>query len=129
LRLGRWVVDVPFAQGTLAMGRPGKEPFPEEDTALLERFTGVFALAYARFLDFQQLEEQNAQIREANRLKSDFLNRMSHDLRTPMNAIKGYVAVLLRKTRDTLEGRQYANLEKIKQSSENMLKRVRRTGS
>lgn len=43
-----------------------------------------------------QLEKQAVQLRralqqaeEANRAKSDFLSRMSHDIRTPMNAILG----------------------------------------
>ena len=70
---------------------------------------------------YRQIQEQNAQIQEANRLKSDFLARMSHDLRTPMNAIIGYVRILLRKTRDQLDERQYRNLESVSVSAQNLL--------
>ena len=70
---------------------------------------------------YQQIQEQNAQIQEANRLKSDFLARMSHDLRTPMNAIIGYVRILLRKTRGQLDERQYRNLENVNTSAQNLL--------
>lgn len=48
----------------------------------------------------QQLELQSKQLTEAlemaekaNRAKSDFLSRMSHDIRTPMNAIIGMVNI------------------------------------
>ena len=59
------------------------------------------------------LADANNEIQMATRRKSDFLARMSHDLRTPMNAIVGYTRILLRRARDVLEERQYRNLENI----------------
>ena len=70
---------------------------------------------------YAQIQEQNLQIQEANRLKSDFLARMSHDLRTPMNAIIGYTRIMLRKTREQLDDRQYRNLENVQVSANNLL--------
>jgi len=46
---------------------------------------------------------------------------MSHDLRTPLNAIIGYSRILLRKTRENLDDRQYRNLENIGVSAANLL--------
>ena len=54
----------------------------------------VFA-AYSRLLN-QQMEELEAARQEAihaNRAKSEFLSNMSHDIRTPMNAIVGMTAI------------------------------------
>lgn len=39
------------------------------------------------------LEEAYASLNKANRAKSDFLSKMSHDIRTPMNAIMGMTAI------------------------------------
>ena len=43
----------------------------------------------------EKIKKQNAQLKKLNRIKSDFLNVTSHELRTPMVAIKGYVQLLL----------------------------------
>jgi len=52
-------------------------------------------------------QEANARLKDAltaaeaaNRAKSDFLSRMSHDIRTPMNAIIGFSTLLLRNASD-----------------------------
>lgn len=68
-----------------------------------------------------ELATANEQVREATRLKSEFLARMSHDLRTPMNAIIGYTRLLLRKASGNLDERQLANLENIQTSAHNLL--------
>jgi len=112
---------VPFEYGMIWML---SQESSEAYVSTAQRLAGPLSLAYLRTQDFEELEQQNREIQAANRLKSDFLNRMSHDLRTPMNAIKGYVALLLRKTRDALDDRQFGNLEKIKQGSDNMLQLI-----
>ena len=43
----------------------------------------------------QELEEALRAAEEANRAKSRFLSSMSHDIRTPMNAIAGMTAIAL----------------------------------
>ncbi|MFC1525894.1 ATP-binding protein [Candidatus Latescibacterota bacterium] len=110
---------VPFAQGMLYVGSPA--PLPEEDLSLVQEVATAFSVAYARYLDFEQLEEQNREIQENTRNKSEFLSRMSHDLRTPMNAIIGYTRILLRRLKGCVEERQYGNLENIQTSADNLL--------
>ncbi len=61
------------------------------------------------------LEEANA----ANAAKTDFLSRMSHDIRTPMNAIIGITALALDETDDPLAVE--ANLAKINSASHFLL--------
>ncbi len=67
----------------------------------------------------QQLEEALAAARSANEAKSNFLSNVSHDIRTPMNAIVGF-SVLLEKDSDNPEKvREYT--QKIKSSSQHLL--------
>lgn len=69
----------------------------------------------------RELEIANQQVLEANRRKSQFLAGMSHQLRTPMNAILGFTRLVLRRAGDQLPERQHENLTKVKESAENLL--------
>ncbi len=48
-----------------------------------------------------ELEEARDEAIRANRSKSEFLSNMSHDIRTPMNAILGYTMILKKHVTDT----------------------------
>jgi two-component system sensor histidine kinase/response regulator len=65
---------------------------------------------------------ENAEAREAaeaaNRAKSDFLARMSHEVRTPMNGVIGMLELL---ARTSLTGEQKHYIRAIDQSSETLL--------
>ena len=49
-----------------------------------------------------ELEAARAEAERANRAKSDFLSNMSHDIRTPMNAIVGMTAIASAKPQDAV---------------------------
>ncbi|MDE6850406.1 MAG: response regulator [Clostridia bacterium] len=69
--------------------------------------------------NLKQLEEAKATAEEANKAKSDFLSNMSHDIRTPMNAIVGMTAIAVANMDDK---EQVANcLKKISLSSRHLL--------
>ena len=110
--------NVSFTHGVLAVS--GGE-LTENEMKIVEELTEALSLGYLRFLDIQRLEEQNIQIQEATRHKSEFLARMSHDLRTPMNAIIGFTRILLRRAKDVLDKRQFRNLDNIRISANNLL--------
>ncbi len=56
----------------------------------------------------QELNEALQIARAANKSKSNFLSNMSHDIRTPMNAIIGFTTLLSRETTDPLT-KEYAD--------------------
>ncbi len=66
-----------------------------------------------------ELESALALAEQANRAKTTFLNNMSHDIRTPMNAIIGFTS--LAKTHIDNKERVEDYLDKITQSSNHLL--------
>lgn len=57
----------------------------------------------------------------ANRTKSDFLALLSHEFRTPLQAIFGYTEVLEREIHGPLTDAQRSDLRRIQQSQQHML--------
>lgn len=68
-----------------------------------------------------ELEKSAEQAKNANEAKTRFLFNMSHDIRTPMNAIVGFSCLLEKNLRNERKAKEY--LEKI-QSSSNLLLRI-----
>lgn len=64
-------------------------------------------------------KEALANAEEANRAKSDFLSSMSHDIRTPMNAVIGMTTLALAHLDDHARTEDYLN--KIASSSQHLL--------
>ena len=125
-RIGEYAVtNVPFKHGMVGFR---VREYNDEYVVIVRELTEALSLGYLRFLDFQHLEEQNREIQENTRRKSDFLARMSHDLRTPMNAIIGYTRLLLRKAQGKLDSRQLRNLENIDTSAHNLLNLINEAG-
>ncbi|MBI4531578.1 MAG: PP2C family protein-serine/threonine phosphatase, partial [Candidatus Latescibacteria bacterium] len=58
----RWIVNVPSPRWTLTMNSRASEPFSQEEIRLLERFAKVVSIGYARFIDFQRVEETQSQL-------------------------------------------------------------------
>ena len=76
--------------------------------------TGIFMMRYAR-----QMNRKNKQLQEANEVRSEFLSRMSHDIRTPMNGILGLLDIADRYADDPAQTRLYH--AKIHKASEYLL--------
>ncbi len=67
----------------------------------------------------EQLEEALEIARNANEAKSNFLSNMSHDIRTPMNAIIGYATLLAKDADNGERVREYTR--KISYSGQHLL--------
>ena len=53
-------------------------------------------------LDYQEkLQKSKQEAERANRVKSEFLSHMSHDIRTPMNGIMGMIDIIRKNLNDT----------------------------
>ena len=81
--------------------------------------TAVTAFALFMLFHAKKIRKKNEEIREANQVKSEFLTRMSHDIRTPMNGIIGMLNIADRYIDDPEEVKKYH--KKIRMASEYLL--------
>lgn len=74
------------------------EPFSlsDEVVALLRSITSAVANAVKNILVFEREREARLRLGEANRLKDEFLERASHDLRSPLSIIDGVSEMVYR---------------------------------
>lgn len=97
-----------------------------DEVKLLQSLAGQLGMAMAQFQlsakEAQQrldLEEARRAADAANQAKSDFLAKMTHEVRTPLNAIIGFSEVMSRD--EDVSPRQRENLEIINSAGEHLL--------
>jgi signal transduction histidine kinase len=78
------------------------EAVASSDTLLVERLSESIGVALDNKLLFEenrhvlrQLRESNAKLRALDEAKDDFVSMASHQLRTPLTSVKGYVSMVL----------------------------------
>ena len=68
-----------------------------------------------------KLAEANDQLRKLDNAKSEFISIASHQLRTPLTAVKGYVSLLLEGSYGQVPTKQNDVLNKVYQSNERLV--------
>lgn len=81
--------------------------------------TASIVVACSMLIHARKIHKKNEEIREANQVKSEFLTRMSHDIRTPMNGIIGMLNIADRYVDNPEEVKKYH--QKIRMASEYLL--------
>ncbi len=92
---------------------------PLQATTVVVVLTALLAAAVCMLLYSKKISRKNQELHEANEAKSEFLSRMSHDIRTPMNGIVGMADIAARHADDPSAVRLY--LGKIHTASEYLL--------
>ncbi|MBI3915216.1 MAG: GAF domain-containing protein [Chloroflexi bacterium] len=100
------LLSVPLASrerilGTLSLDSSQSNAFSEDDQRLLTIVASQIATAIENAQLYRDLKERAAHLRRAfdelkelDRLKTEFTQNVSHELRTPLTFIKGYVELL-----------------------------------
>ncbi|WP_277775424.1 PAS domain-containing protein [Thermoleptolyngbya sichuanensis] len=74
--------------GSLWLFKPGQEAFRELETRLVQQVANQCAIALRQSRLYQSAQRQVDELARLNHLKDDFLNTVSHELRSPMSSIK-----------------------------------------
>jgi signal transduction histidine kinase len=83
------LVDGSEPLGLIALGTkivPG--PLTSEDLQILDAFGVVISVSLKNSLAFELVEESRNELERLNEMKSEFLNHVSHEFRTPLTIIK-----------------------------------------
>ncbi len=116
--------------------------FTDEDIKTLEAIAAQAAIAlenarlYEEMKDFsktlqKEVNRQTKNLRDANirleqldKAKSEFISLASHQLRTPLSIIKGYISMMLEGAWGKITGKQKEHLERVYSSNERLIKLV-----
>lgn len=102
------------AEALAARLRAREEEIARLNQELDETNRGVVAL-------YAELDEQAERLRRADGLKSRFLSHMSHEFRTPVNAVLGLSRILLARTDGELTGEQEKQVTLIQKAAASLL--------
>jgi signal transduction histidine kinase len=94
--------------------------FTRQDARLLAVFAAQAAVALANATLYQEAVHEREQLKELERLKSQFLSLVSHELRTPLSSIKASAEVLLSTAPEEAPEAQVRLLRNIDRSSDRL---------
>lgn len=118
-------LTLPLALGTRTLGALDLttcDPagFSESDQSVLQTLAGQLSVAIENARAYSQEHEAADEMREIDRLRGQFLMRMSHQLATYLNTILGFSKLLLKGVDGPLNETQVKDLTAIRQSGQQL---------
>ena len=118
--------------GTLNIDDTKVDAFTDDDGRLLSIAAAQAAVAIENAQLYKGLKERAEkleraynELKELDRLKSEFVQNVSHELRTPLTFVKAYVELLLDGTLGELNQRQRESLEIVAERTNTLTRLVR----
>lgn len=121
--------------GSIMVDRMQEQSLNEEDLELLVTFAHQVAIALDNASAYQQIEELNvgleakvrertAELEQADRLRSQFLSHVSHELKTPLTSIKGFLQNMLDGLTGPVTDKQQRYLMRMLENSERLIRMI-----
>jgi signal transduction histidine kinase len=77
-----------------------------------------------KYRDARKLEAAHEQLKEMDRLKSMFLSHVSHELKTPLTSIKGFVDNMMDGLTGELAGKQREYLDRVRVNADRLARMI-----
>ena len=112
------------AMGTLVVVSKNVKDFTERDIFFLQQLATEAAIAIDHALLFEELKRLNRDLEKTTQNKSQFLARLAHEFKTPLNVIIGILDVMNLGATGPLSEKQKSALGKIQAQSRALQKMV-----
>ncbi len=121
--------------GSLTVDQMQEHSLTLEDLELLMTFANQVASALDNTAAYQQIEDLNAglekkvrertaELERADRLRSQFLSHVSHELKTPLTSIKGFLQNMLDGLTGPVNEKQQRYLSRVLENSERLIRMI-----
>ncbi|HLZ34108.1 MAG TPA: HAMP domain-containing sensor histidine kinase, partial [Nitrospira sp.] len=121
--------------GSMMVDRMREHSLSQDDLEVMITFAHQVAIALDNASAYQQIEELNvgleAKVRErtseleqADRLRSQFLSHVSHELKTPLTSIKGFLQNMLDGLTGAVNEKQQRYLSRMLENSERLIRMI-----
>jgi len=121
--------------GCLMVDRMQEHSLTLEDLELLVTFAHQVASALDNAAAYRQIEELNvgleakvrertAELEQADRLRSQFLSHVSHELKTPLTSIKGFLQNMLDGLTGPVNDKQQRYLVRVLENSDRLIRMI-----
>jgi signal transduction histidine kinase len=121
--------------GALMVDRTQEYSLTHDDLELMTTVANQVAIALDNASAYQQIEEWNiglelkvrertAALEQADRLRSQFLSHVSHELKTPLTSIKGFLQNLLDGLTGPLNEKQQRYLSRMLDNSDRLIRMI-----
>jgi GAF domain-containing protein len=121
--------------GSMTVDRMQEHGLTQDDLELMITFAHQVAIALDNASAYQQIEELNvgleAKVRErtkeleqADRLRSQFLSHVSHELKTPMTSIKGFLQNMLDGLTGAINEKQQRYVSRMLENSDRLIRMI-----
>ncbi len=118
LRIGKRII------GVIDLQSKEIDAFKQADIAVLATLADQVAIAIDNARSYELAQQAINEMRELDRLKSQFIANMSHELRTPLNSIIGFSRVIIKGIDGPVTDLQEQDLSAIYNSGQHLLRLI-----